>query len=1108
VLSEEQTSKDKMMLEKSKRPMEMIPETAKTPSKRQKKNILQQNMNHSIQSYSSIPHSLRQILEGQEGFTNLSASIDGAGFILVSMNLESKNRIFLWEPLSDFFSEYDLPKDIRFTSDMVQLIPSFSSSGFGLVACTSVGKIYYWKDIAKQSAIASVVAIEDTEICTRLSKLDHETFAITTHNATEKKANLHFVSIKNQSIAHRALTETQKLGSFFLGWLFCKPVEPLSRIVNLFSQLMHDDKIRIYVLCERSQSFYLQSWIVAFNASDTLEAEFPLSEAILVYAKPNQNARVHLLDFHYSGTNEMYMLYYIPQFGEYAIALFDVASRVISNVIPIVSGLRVHNDLLTNIGFHVNVQDSQVDIYVWLNNTLYITSFDRFSSLMQSTIDRYSDDKGFIGGGPSSHGDLLVLSLSSLEVLECKTLYRKPLLGLLEKKKESEEKMINSITDADLVNVDFQIKMLSTLFKDYCLNQAQLSGFSQKTVLLLHNKNLAEACNRLCLTVLNGYNLGEEDWSQMDFQHVTPSLGAEKLLIEKKKKFAIMVACLSSTNMFYSLPFDFRFQLSQYAEMLVCSLRLVEFCSESEFIYVTKPSLTAAMETTLKKNQVEIAGHSNVAQLFFSQVTLVFSFLVELFGEYKKKMMTQPQIQLDDFHSSLTYSFNELFIRIFSSVLDHREKNKAIYLINEQEFIKSKDLAHNWSNISSLVHILKELCQITWSHLSVTEEEHDMSDEMDVIDETPTRQNQLFAQLAHIYAIIFTQLKELCNKEYPNLYQEYCEYKKESFGKLVAAKQYAYAVSLAELNEEFETLIFICEETHYFSEGQLQLAKYAATYVDSGFPEALFNWYLRQGKIKKLVDNLPSLDKQREVFLKQHDPKLLWLLQLRIGKFSECAKETATLAQKSGDYLEKKYLLAVDCLCEQMDFLGKNKIDNLDKLVESDKTLVEDKDSFQYRHRRIIEYQDRVARQTMRPDFKHQILSAKELIDETISIANPPHLLDMHSALKIYELTTKDRSYEENLNLLRYICTRILLLDDWEAFAIKEKVLEEREIAEIWSETYLVQILRSGADFMHIITPKLILSLRNEIEYTQEAWDCVKSAYAMVFSETTLPELK
>jgi len=762
-------------------------------------------------------------------------------------------------------------------------------------------------------------------------------------------------------------------------------------------------------------------------------------------------------------------------------------------------------DSLTNIGFHVNNQDSQVDFFLWLDGNLYITSFDRFSTLMQAHIDRYIESKNFIGGGSSINGDLLLISESSLEVLECKTLYRKPLLGLLEKRKENEENMINSITDADLVNVDFQIKMLSSMFKDYCSNQANLSSFSQKTILLFHHKDLTEACNRICLSVLNGYHSDEEDWFKLDFQSVTPSLGVEKLLTEKRKKFAIMIACLSSSNMFYSLPFESRFQLSQYAEMLVCSLRLNEYCNDSEFTYVTKRILASAMERTLKKNQIDTSNH-NLSSLFFSQVTLIFNFLVELFDEYKKEMMTQPQLHLDEFHSTLSYSINELFIRLFSSVLEHREKNKAVYLVNDSEISKSKDFVLNLSNISSLVNLLKELCQLSWSHLNLSEHEEirDMSDEMDVINEVPTRNELIFGQLYNFYSIIFSQLREQCNhstRDLSNLENEYDDFKKASIGKLLKAKQFGYALNLAEQNEEFETLVFICEETSYFVDGQQELTKYAQQYINKGFPEILFNWYLKQRKVKKLVDNLPILDTPREIFLKKHESKLLWLFYLRIGKYSECAKETTNVAKNTDSFFEKKYLLAVDSLCNSVRVNGDN-----NKL---DKPIAIDEESYQNRHRELIKYQVRVADDTHRPEWKTQILSTIDLIEATLSISHPPHILDVASAFSIYNLSTKDHSYAENLSLLSSICQRTLFFDDWEYVASQSLTLDESSIVDrFWDNSYLVQILRSHPSLMSIITPKLLLRVINDCNFSVEATEVIQSAYAMVFSELNLAVMK
>jgi len=1079
---------------------DLIPESSKvSQSKRQKKNILQQNMNHSIQSFSSIPSTLRQILESPAGYTNCTATIKGAGFILVSLTLESKNRIYLWETQSDFYSEYDLPKDTSFTSDMVQLIPSFSNSGFGLVASTSDSTIYYWKDIAQQGYAKTQIEMGPHEKCTRLCKLDHETIAITT--LSDENANIYLVSLKNQCIAFRSLTTpSQRLSYWVIGWLLSKNLETPNRILNLHSQIMHDDIIRMYVLCERSNSFFLQSWIIAFLGSDSLEVEFPLSEAIFAFIKPHQGVEITVLDFYFSGANDMYVLYYVPQFRQYSIAIFDVTSRSVSNVIPI-----VNDSLMPKIGFHVNIQDSQVDFFVWLNSDLYITSFDRFSTLMQSHIDHYSDAKGIIGGGPSNNGDLLLISKSSLEVLECKTLYRKPLLGLLEKRKETEENLINSITEADLVNVEFQIKMLSSMFKDYCSSQAQqLSGFSKKTATILRYRDLTEACNRICLAVLNGYISTEEDWFKLDFQSVTPSLGVEKLLTEKRKKFAIMIACLSSCDMFYRLPFESRFQLSQYAEMLVCSLRLNEYCNDDEFVYVTKGIISSAMESTLKKNHlIDTANHPNISSFFFSQVILIFPFLIELFGEYKKEMSTKPQSILDDFHSSLSYSINELFFRLFSSVLDHRERNKSVYLTNDEEISRARDFANNWTNITSLIHILKELCEISWSHLKGCENEpiRNLDEEMDVVEEIPSHRNQIFCQLFNFYSIIFSQLKEQSNQDgdFIDLTQDnYEEYKIESIGKLVAAKQYGYAILLAEQNEEFETLVFVCEETSHFSDGQKELAKYAQKFLHRGFPEVLFKWYLSQGRIKKLVDNFPFLDTQREKFLKKNDPKLLWLFYLRIGKFGECNKQTPQLAQTTENLFEKRYLLSVGCLCAQLD--NSNSSDTTVKPV-----VVHDEDSYQSRHRELIDYQLRVAEESQRPELKTQILTTRELIDATISIAHPPHLLDVASIFSIYNLSSKDHSYEEKLSLLVHSCRRTLLLDDWEYFAEQAKTLDERTVVEqFWDKSYLVQLLRSDPSLMCIITPKLLLKIIKE-EYSVEACEAIQSAYAMVFSESSLP---
>lgn len=72
------------------------------------------------------------------------------------MKQRVKNRFYIpYSPYNsfslyqEFFADYDLPMDTFFTNDMVQLVPSSSDSGFGLVVCSSDGTIYFWRDIAQ-----------------------------------------------------------------------------------------------------------------------------------------------------------------------------------------------------------------------------------------------------------------------------------------------------------------------------------------------------------------------------------------------------------------------------------------------------------------------------------------------------------------------------------------------------------------------------------------------------------------------------------------------------------------------------------------------------------------------------------------------------------------------------------------------------------------------------------------------------------------------------------------------------------------------------------------------------------------------------------------------
>lgn len=79
----------------------------------------------------------------------------------------------------------------------------------------------------------------------------------------------------------------------------------------------------------------------------------------------------------------------------------------------------------------------------------------------------------------------------------------------------------------------------------------------------------------------------------------------DELLKEKRKKFSVIIACLSSANLFYDLPLSLRFQISGFAEELVASLRMNEFYCDQECIFVTKSIFHKAMEAIVQRNNIE-----------------------------------------------------------------------------------------------------------------------------------------------------------------------------------------------------------------------------------------------------------------------------------------------------------------------------------------------------------------------------------------------------------------------------------------------------------------------------------------------------------------------
>lgn len=724
----------------------------------------------------------------------------------------------------------------------------------------------------------------------------------------------------------------------------------------------------------------------------------------------------------------------------------------------------------------------------------------------------------------------------------------KPLNELLRENVAEQDESIFSLDTSNIhENLGVQTKILNIVLKDFCAHQGHLSPLSQHGVSLLRPVDLSECVLRLCLAVLNGYHMAEEDWIKADFQNLRGSLVVDELLKEKRKKFSVIIACLSSANLFYDLPLSLRFQISGFAEELVASLRMNEFYCDQECIFVTKSIFHKAMEAILQRNNIE-RNNKSVATAFFSQVTQVFAFMQEFFDQYAQEIrwstvnrnlqtltsLGQMAVEYNaPSHATrsstevsrplLAYAVNELYVRLAFSIFDHREKNRSVYFKSPQE---ERD-ATVTSHFPELVGILQELCAITWTYLGNnastpggSNDERIQAEEMEVVGDTsslPLRE-KLFLQLYRLYYISFYQIRIQVNAASPgnnsndqanqststnnnnnnSLFSrpidssidsalardQFLEYKRQSISLLLEARQIGYALDLAETFEDYEALIYICEETDFFHDNaEDQLMKYAKNYISNGFPSVLFNWFLKKGKIQKLIDLFPFLDTQREMFLLNY-PKLLWLYYARKEKYNDSSIELTKLAFDTNNFVEKKCFLALDVICNELN--------------ETKATL--EAMNKNYRHRELSQYQDRLYAISKRDEFRTRVLSPIELIEATWTIAHQPSVLDIASAFQIYTLTVKDRDYDSNARLLVDIISKTLLLDNWEN--ISRFSNSDDDLIENIKSTYLVQVCIFSAEVRLLITPRIISKLIYDLHLSSGAREIVQSAYAMVYQQT------
>lgn len=111
-------------------------------------------------------------------------------------------------------------------------------------------------------------------------------------------------------------------------------------------------------------------------------------------------------------------------------------------------------------------------------------------------------------------------------------------------------------------------------------------------------------------------------------------------------------------------------------------------------------------------------------------------------------------------------------------------------------------------------------------------------------------------------------------------------------------KEWERAAVLAEKYLDFEALTIICEST----DNQNRLEEYMDRFINEGFPEFVYSWYLQENKQGKLINKCRQLGKSKNMhklstFLSGH-PSLSWLQYIYEKKFSLASDVLQNLASE------------------------------------------------------------------------------------------------------------------------------------------------------------------------------------------------------------------
>uniref|UniRef100_H2XYB4 Nucleoporin Nup133/Nup155-like C-terminal domain-containing protein n=1 Tax=Ciona intestinalis TaxID=7719 RepID=H2XYB4_CIOIN len=898
---------------------------------------------HNIESYpSSLPVLITEAITQADDFSDISASLGENGWSIVVI----KQQLFVWAHKPSGYVKTTVCKELRLpapeddlmhTSSNVCLDVDEDSAAVSVLAVTNNFHVQHWPNILTSTSNCNELkheAFVENETCFNITSIQPYGFLVTTTTGAVYQLQTTKVGkcTHNHLICHQLHTPkslmsgiSRRVSSFFF-----TPSQESIKIVQSFTKPTKIvGEFEMLILTSNS----LQQW--KNNSSSSVKI-WPLD----VMRASRKKHVTCLVGFSQSESTVKFALCVFTDLGKQDVDIVMIEHSSVAEENPCLTkychtkqNLKSQNyksyNFFTSQSLCSHQKPSQAQkiegliilhhrfidhIAIWCGEQLILKSLTVDGrSKMEDTIPFSNSGDKLVGAGQCD-GRYIFLSIFNA-LLTCSSSLQSKLPPTLEDSilNSSLSSTMNSIpgtpvmTQARMEHLETSgntAQKLQAAFLYFCRNNLRQAQSLVDEVFPEEKSNhlLDGAVAVVSTDLLDDYPASDPRWAESVSAEYRGSAGSVILihqLQDKQNAHSMFLKFLSEVGIWHRLTTishgqrrnSTRWLLSEHSEKLCAANNLLQKHSSHQGI------VDAAVRKVLDARGTTATHGGLTAKDYFYREVSKIEEILEYLIEAEVKSLSNSSLSSHE-RFSIILGVNAVFEAMLLSALNYRRTKTLTFEDSaaKKEFIP-------WTVGSGRVSVR-----------TIISEQHKLTIEMGIPNANDNQQRSaLYQSLVVLTDLVMEgykeQLESLSKSE--DLSSRWAEVKSQHdrhrsllIKPLLEIGQLDKAAALAEKYEDFDILIQVCEE----SGGNERLMAYMKKFMDQGFSEFLFKWYIEHKEYEKLLsccENSPIQNQQLTKFLNSH-PKLAWMHQIQSDNYTSAQETLQHLASLEEDLCAAK----------------------------------------------------------------------------------------------------------------------------------------------------------------------------------------------------------